>query len=372
MLNTDCVHFLLDRPCSFHKQNKQLCDTCAHYASVTSRARSQKNILIVKLGAMGDVLRTTFLLPGIVAKWPGARITWLVAAGSEPVLQGNPHLNCIWSLDNTIYNKLSSHRFDIAINLDLSPESLMLTRAALATTVIGFTLDEKRRIHSSNTFASRWLEMSGNDILKKNNISTYQHWMARIVGLPRDDYEIYTPLPKSSVKKAAAFVRRHGLTDKKIIGVNPGAGKRWKLKRWTSRGYRTIITRLCDEGYTILLLGGKDEEDILTALTKKMKHTVINSGANNSIPDFFALINLCSVIITGDTLALHAALGLKKKVVALFGPTSAPEICLYNRGVKVISPIDCVCCYRQSCEKKPTCMDMISSGMVLQAVHACL
>ncbi len=372
MLKTDCIYFPLDRPCRFHKKNKQVCVNCTHYRSVNTRNSPVTRILIIKLGAMGDVLRTTFLLPGLRAKWPRAHITWLVAAGSEPILNGNPHIDHIWPMDKTIYEKLSAERFDIVINLDLSPESLMLTRAAFAAVIIGYCLDDKRRIRSSNIFASRWLAMSGNDILKKKNTDTYQHWMAKIVGLPRNDYEIGTPLLPASVKKATAFAHRHGLTGKRIIGINPGAGKRWKLKRWTDRGYRTLIARLGKAGYAILLLGGKDEQEILAGLSKNTRTTVVNSGTDNSIPDFFALINLCELVVTGDTLALHAALGLKKKVVAVFGPTSAPEIAIYNRGVKVVSPLDCVCCYRQMCDKKPTCMDTITADMVEQAVTACL
>lgn len=372
MIKTACAHFPLDRPCAFHKKTKQLCDTCGHYRPVTAPAGAPPNILIIKLGAMGDVLRTTFLLPGIKEVWPGARITWLVAAGSEPILEGNPHLARIWPMDKTVYGRLAAERFDIVINLDLSPESLLLTRAVPAARRIGFTLDDTRQIRCSNSTARRWLAMSGNDVLKKQNTATYQHWMARIVGLPRDTYEIFTPLAPASLKKAAAFARTHGLVNKKVIGINPGAGARWKLKRWTTRGYQALIRRLTADGYAILLLGGRDENALVTSLARGQAGTVVNGGTDNSLPDFFALLNLCDLVITGDTLALHAALGLRKKVVALFGPTSAPEIALYGRGVKVVSSRDCICCYRQACDMKPTCMDVITTDMVEQAVRQCL
>lgn len=371
-MRTDCVHFPLDRPCVFHKKNGQLCDTCGQYRAVRSPAGAPPNILIIKLGAMGDVLRTTFLLPGIKEVWPGARITWLVAAGSEPILEGNPHLARIWPMDKTVYGKLAAERFDVVINLDLSPESLLLARAAPAARRIGFTLDDARQIRCSNSTARRWLAMSSNDVVKKQNTATFQHWMARIVGLPREDYEIFTPLAPTAVKKAAAFARNNGLVNKTVIGINPGAGARWKLKRWTTRGYQALIRRLTADGYAVILLGGRDENALVSTLARRQSGTVVNGGTENTLPDFFALLNLCDMLITGDTLALHAALGLKKKVVALFGPTSAPEIALYGRGVKVVSPRDCICCYRQVCDVTPTCMDVITTDSVEQAVRQCL
>jgi heptosyltransferase-2 len=73
-------------------------------------------------------------------------------------------------------------------------------------------------------------------------------------------------------------------------------------------------------------------------------------------------------VVTGDTLALHVALGLEKRVVALFGPTSAAEIDLYGLGSKVVAPLDCVCCYNPVCDRSPSCMDSIGAERVYEQV----
>ena len=83
-------------------------------------------------------------------------------------------------------------------------------------------------------------------------------------------------------------------------------------------------------------------------------------------------MNLSDLIVTGDTMALHAALALGKKVVGLFGPTSAAEIEMYGRGIKLTGTVDCLCCYQVSCARNPACMDTISPEMVLRAIKKLL
>ena len=81
----DCRYFLGDRPCSWHKQSGVVC-TCDKYEEVEER------LLIIKLDAMGDVLRTTALLPPLREVHPRAALTWITRKESVPLLQGNPHI----------------------------------------------------------------------------------------------------------------------------------------------------------------------------------------------------------------------------------------------------------------------------------------
>ena len=367
MIKTDCINFPLDRPCRFHKDDGMHCLRCELYSPVISGSKKNK-ILMIKLGAMGDVLRTTFLIPGLKAKFKGAKITWIVAPESVGILEPNPGIDRVWQMDDRIFARLLSESFDHVINLDLSFESLSLATLAVSGDKIGFYLDSKRRIQCSNAYAKQWLEMSAFDDVKKRNDRTYQFWMSKITGLKKATYEIFTPLEKRSVEKAAEFSKKHDLAGRKVVGINPGAGRRWKLKKWTEPGYEQIIKRLISSGVKVLVLGGPEEKKLISSLVRKSGGKAISAGTENSIPDFFALLNLCDVLITGDTLALHAALGLKKKVLAIFGPTSSSEIEVYSRGIKVVSPSPCVCCYRQSCEVRPDCMEMIKP----ETVWSCL
>lgn len=367
MIRTDCSNFPLDRPCRPHKQKGVKCSSCGKYLPVVSPAKTAR-ILIIKIGAMGDVLRTTFLLEGLAEKYKHPDITWIVAPHSAAILEQNPHINRVWSFDCGIFAKITAEKFDICVNLDLGPESLGLATLAVASKKIGFSLDAGRRIVCSGPAAKQWLEMSAFDDLKKKNNRTYQYWMAKICGLVRNDYEICTPLDKASVKKAEVFRRRHGLAGHRLIGINPGAGKRWKYKKWTDQGYLKLIAEAGAMGAKVLLLGGPEEDQLIAKLVKSSKGRAVSAGTGNSLYDFFALLNLCDIVVTGDTLALHAALGLKKKVVALFGPTSSAEIEIYGRGTKIVTPAQCACCYLQDCGVRPDCMKLIRPEEVVRAV----
>ncbi|MDR2192395.1 MAG: glycosyltransferase family 9 protein [Endomicrobium sp.] len=366
---TDCINFPLDRPCVYQKENARVCPLCKNYKKVSSLDAAVK-ILIIKLGAMGDVLRTTFILCGLKEIYPKSRISWIVSKNNAAVLRDNNLIDEIIVADEKINEFLTLNYFDAVINLDLAPESLALAKLANAERVLGYVLDNKRNVVSSNDYAAKWLKMSAYDALKKENKFTYQHWMSKIANLSRDDYEIIVPLNEVSVKKADGFLKKNKISsDKKIIGINPGAGKRWKMKKWRSDGFAAVAKYFSDKSCAILLLGGKDDEEEINALIKENIPNVFSTGTDNCIADFFAFINLCDIILCGDTMALHAAAGLKKKIVALFGPTSISEIETYNRTIKLQASINCICCYKQDCGVKENCMKLLTDEEVIRAVE---
>jgi heptosyltransferase-2 len=368
-IKTDCLNFPLDRPCFYQKNDGILCEKCNQYKKISSLQKN-KRLLIIKLGAMGDVLRSTFLLLGLKELYPKSTISWIVDNNNAVVLEHNTLINNIITNNENTSKFLINNFFDIVINLDLAFESLSLTKLSNKAKVIGFTLDDNRNIIASNNFALQWLKMSAYDKLKKSNSFTYQHWMSQIVALPKDNYEIIVPLQKQAQEKALNFLNSNNISlNKKILGINPGAGKRWNLKKWTLEGFIETAKHFSKKGTTVLLLGGKQDEKEINAILKENIPNVISAGTNNTIADFFAKINLCDTVLCGDTMALHAAVGLKKNVVALFGPTSINEIEIYSRGIKIQGKKDCVTCYKQECYLENNCMQTIKSKEVINAIE---
>ncbi|MDR3275488.1 MAG: hypothetical protein LBS81_05985 [Endomicrobium sp.] len=137
--------------------------------------------------------------------------------------------------------------------------------------------------------------------------------MSKIINLPKHNYEIIVPLKKTSIEKAEQFLKNTNIKHyKKIIGINPGSGKRWNLKKWTLKGFIEIAKYLSQKGHLILPIGDINDKNEINTILKENISNVVSAGTDNSVMDFFAKINLCDVVICGDTMALHAAAGLKK------------------------------------------------------------
>src|SRR4029453_9529871 len=161
----DCKFFLGDRPCVWHKQTGVLC-TCDRYEKVEER------LLVVKLDAMGDVLRSTALLPPLAEAHPRAAITWITRKESVPLLQRNPYVAEVLELGPEALVHLQTRSFDRVINLDASKISAALASAARSTRKDGFVLDERGYVRPTNDAARGWLESGLFDDLKRQGTAT--------------------------------------------------------------------------------------------------------------------------------------------------------------------------------------------------------
>lgn len=361
----DCRYYQGDRPCLYHKREGVKCDACSHYSPFSEK------ILVIKLDALGDVLRTTSLLYGLKDKYPRSHITWITRKSCLPLFLNNSYVDRVLPVVPEGMVSLSGENFSLAVNLDTSFLSAGLMKMTSAREKKGFGLDKLGQVCALNPEAEEWLLMSVFDDLKKSNQKTYQTIAREIAGLPPPEGEIIVKLFPAELEFAQKFAVRHGYErDRLHIGLNTGAGGRWKFKKWTREG-TLALGRLCRDRFNaqLLLYGGPEEEGRNAWLLSRAKDTLIDTGCRNSLREFFSLLNLSDLLVTSDSLALHAALGLKKKVVALFGPTSASEIEMYGRGEKVVAPLPCRCCYLPDCEVKPDCMESITPEAVFEAVR---
>ncbi len=364
-INTDCRFFKGDKPCVYHKENSIHCSECGYYDPVRFR------ILIIKLEAIGDVLRTTHILKPLKERYQGSQITWITKSESIPLFFNNPYIDRIFDLSQAGF-VLYTDKFDLVINLDASPLSSRLATTAKGVEKLGFGYHEGGFVYPFNQEAYEWFEMGIFDDIKKKNKKTYQQIVMEICKLPIiSNNELIFNLTEEERELGREFALKHNLDDGSIrIGFNTGAGERWQYKKWNVEGFISLADSLRKEfpECKILLYGGENEKDRNDYL-KKIIPDLISTGSGNSIREFAALINLCDILVTGDTLAMHIAVALKKRVIALFGPTSHTEIELYGRGEKVVSPLKCTCCYKTTCDVKPDCMQAITPDMVLKCIR---
>ena len=122
----------------------------------------------------------------------------------------------------------------------------------------------------------------------------------------------------------------------------------------------------------VILLGGNDEKERNDEIKKLVKNKIIDAGSTNTVREFASIINICNLIVSSDTLAMHISIALRKKLIVLMGPTSSAEIELFGRGIKITSDMDCLCCYKKKCDIVPNCMDNISLETVIESVRKLL
>ncbi|MDD5178572.1 MAG: glycosyltransferase [Candidatus Nanoarchaeia archaeon] len=319
------------------------------------------NILIIKLGASGDVVRTTFILRGLKKKYSDSKIYWLTKPINKDLLITNPLIHKI-----LVYKKDQIQNiFDLVINLDDDYETAELA-TKLNTRVIGYHLDKNKKIVPTST-AKEWYDMSllgkkpMNDILKKKNTKTYQEHMKKILDIECDTEPILE-LNNEQKQIAKSFRRRYNIKESDtVIGLSTGASQRWQHKSWSMDKTIILAERLYKElNAKIILFGGPEEIERNDVIIARAGIPIINSGCGNNFYEFPAVMSTCDLVITSDSLALHVALALKRKTIVFFGPTSYNEIDIFSLGKKIIPKMPCLVCYKNECNKKPSCMDKIT------------
>ncbi len=367
-MQNQCIYFKGDRPCKpywdkrLYEKEFVCSKNCKFYKE------TGKRILLIKIDALGDVLRSTPLAEGIKKKFPNSQLTWLVAEGGIPLLKNNPYIDRILPYTTETINGLMCEYFDTLINLDKDKKATFLANKIKAKEKKGFLLGLTGNPFPANKGAERLYGIAlDNWGEKTKNTKSYQEMIFETAELPYNGEELLLDFEEDT-NFLQKFKKK--LSGKKIIGINTGCGAKYLYKRWGKNEIINLIHKLSPKKFQVLLLGGPDEIELNKEIEKKTK--AINSGNNNSLIQFASLTKLCDIILTGDTLGLHMAIALKKPIIAFFGPTPSQEIS-FPIGKKLVGKVNCLNCYNQfPClmekEGKKNCMQTITPKEVFDCI----
>ncbi len=308
------------------------------------RTKPDKKVLIIKLGysetldsslslttSLGDVLRTTVILHF----FKDSHITWMVDEKALPLLEDNKYIDKIMVYNPNAVFQLKKEKFDIIVNLEKVPEICTFSDSLVANEYFGFSLNGAKNNNRKYSCSSKKLiELTQNLNKKRKNKHCWQMVLAEVLDKHWNGQEyILGYKPKSKIQYD--------------IGFNWTTGHKWTNKAWP-RDYWKRLERLLKDKYSISWQEGL-----------------------NSIHEYIDWINSCRLIITADSLGLHLGLALKKRVIALFGPTSYREIYFYNRGSFLLpeAPYKCIPCLNSHCDKKRQCMEYILPEMVQKRIE---
>ncbi|MBI5072402.1 glycosyltransferase family 9 protein, partial [Candidatus Woesearchaeota archaeon] len=304
------------------------------------------DILIIKLGALGDVLRTTFVARGFKEKYPSCTITWLTKENASEILANNSFIDTllVWGQRHSL---LAQH-FDLVLSLDDEEEVCAFASSLSFNKLQGAFLEDGKRRYTPGVAA--WFgmgllrpeELGGKqeaDRLKAGNRKTFQEIYAGMLAI--ETVSSSRPVLNLTVDElhyGERFLDASQIpSSHTIIGINPGAGIRWVLKMLSVEKTAAVCNALAEQpNVTILLLGGLDERDRNLQIKQVCPASnIIFVEPTAHIKEFASIINLCDIMITADSLALHISHALAKYTLAFFGPTSPWEISTFSTGLNV-------------------------------------
>jgi len=237
-LSQTCIHFIASKPCDFHKKFFVTCDSCQYFQPI------QKKILIIKLGAMGDVLRTTALLHRLKSAGNGVEITWITKPASLELLQ-NVYVNRVFSWqDPRVIPMLLTEEFDAVYSLDNDYDGAVFCAIVKAREKFGFTVYSLGKVQGLNPAADEWLGLSTHDLLKKQNTQTYQFYLFHMCGLEFDFRRDTILLPDLWAREDVLAIQRQLPKGKPVWGLVTGAGKRWPYKSISYQKMRELAQKL--------------------------------------------------------------------------------------------------------------------------------
>ena len=349
IIHQDCINFRGDIPCKPHKKSGCHCDNCLEYKAVS------EIILIIKLGAIGDVIRTTPLLHALRKEHPNAYIYWFTYT---PEIVPGEFVQRSLSVTSENIELLKNINFDWVINLDKDPIAIALTAAVKANKKSGFTTDRFGHAIPIATESERHKWLTGLfDDLNKANTKHYVEEIFEIAGFKFNDEEYIIDL--TSTSKPFSINK-----NKKVIGLNTGCGGRWVSRLWPIDYWIKLSSDLLNAGYEVVLLGGQQEDE------RNMQIQKI-SGAKYfgyfPLPVFVNLMNECDLIVSAVSMAMNIAIALEKELVLFNNIFNKNEFYLYNRGVILEPDFNCPCYFTPVCPND--CMQYLYPEKVFDAIR---
>jgi heptosyltransferase-1 len=323
------------------------------------------NILIVRLGALGDVVHAVPAVAALRQAFPGAGIHWLVETKHRAIVDLVTVVDRVIPLEGptlagwtAVLRALRRTAYDVAIDLQGLMKSAVLARASGAARVVGFSIWHLRE-KTARPFYSDAHDAEGGHVIRKN--------LRLLRALGVDDEAIRFPIADVP-SPALDELRRRIPADRRFALINAGAA--WPNKRWPPDRFGELASFLRDAcGLTPVVLWGPGEEALADAVIAASSNAAIVAPATG-VADLVALARAAALVVSGDTGPLHIATAVGTPTVSLFGPTDPERNGPYAPDDVVVSRYEtCSCHYDRRCHEPSWCLDDVTAAEVCAAVQ---
>jgi heptosyltransferase-1 len=331
------------------------------------------NVLIVRLGALGDIVHTIPAAAALRAAYPDARIDWLVDAKHRPLVDLVTCVDRSIALERPtlagwgeVVRTMRQVRYDWAVDFQGLLKSAVLARASGAPRVIGFSIWHLREKGAWPFYTATGDAPPAREEgpLREEHVIRKNLRLLQMLGI--DDHRITFPI--AHVASAALDGVRATLAGRPFALINPGAA--WPNKRWPPERFGQVAAFLRDvRQLASVVLWGPGEEALAQAVVDASDGAAGRAPAT-SLTDLLALCRAAALMVSGDTGPLHIATAVGTPTVSIFGPTDPDRNGPWDpEDLSVSRFASCRCHYLRRCRESSWCLAGVPSSEVTAAVQ---
>jgi heptosyltransferase I len=320
-------------------------------------------ILIVRLGALGDIVHALPAVTALRAAHPDATVDWLVEAQHARLLDLFPIADRVipidpraWAATVATVRQLRARRYDAALDFQGLLKSALFARLSGARRVIGFAKTALREPIAAVAYTETVDPGDHGHVIRKNLA------LLRAVGVETDAIALPALRVRSDLVAdvEAADGPRFGI-------LNPGAG--WPNKQWPPERFGALAAAVHGAaGLPWVVVWGPGEEPLARRVEEASEGTAM-LAPETSLADLTALIARASIVVAGDTGPIHLAAAVGTPVVGLYGPTSPARNGPWKVADVTVSRFEsCRCHHKRQCTEATRCLDTIGVDEVVTAV----
>lgn len=334
-----------------------------------------RRALVLRHRAAGDLLLTTPALRALRAGLPDARIDILVARGTEAILDGNPDVDRVLTLDRrsllqqaSRYADLARGGYDLVLDMVSNPRSAFMAALTRAPIRVGYDIPGRSGAYT--------VRVPREPVGPEGPIARYAPEgpldLVRALGLTARGLTLTLRVAPEATARADAWLRHAGLGGRPIVACLP-AGT-WPSKTWIPERFAAVMDALQDSADALWLWGPGEEELALGARARMKASSTMAPAAGWQ--DLAALLRRCALLVSNDSGPKHLAVALGVPTVTIFGPThpvawqppSGPHAVVEAWG------LDCLHCNHTRCplpgERHMRCMRDVTIERVVEACRA--
>jgi ADP-heptose:LPS heptosyltransferase len=339
----------------------------------TALSAEPKRVLIILLGAIGDVVRALPLLGRMRSAWPQAYIAWAVEPKSKPIIEGHRWLDQLIVYDRRyapwsfvpFLRQVRAGGFDLVVDLQRHLKSGIVGVVSGARDRIGFAAANTKEFN--HRFTTRQIEPQPNLRLK---LMQYQAF-ADALGTPPAPIEFgLSLLPEEDARARAAVAGARRPLMAVILGSS------WPSRLYFPESVAVVIHELARpaDGSPPLfpvLIGAPEEAAIGDAVMRNLDGLeVLNLVGRTRLRDLIGIFSECAVAFGPDSGPMHIAAAVGCPVVSLWGATAPQRSAPWGYAdLAIHGEIPCHPCYLRDCPIGRECMRRIAPAAVAAMVR---